>query len=113
MGVPLKSFKRVGCSRWRDLSISADGSLALCCMDAGIEKLNLGNAFKDNALDLYKRKNQRFVPRSGIRGDGINPCNSCSYFQNTRDILIPSLKSSRDVLAYQFDSRLIISLLMT
>ena len=46
MGVPLKSFKRVGCSRWRDLSISADGSLALCCMDAGIEKLNLGMPLK-------------------------------------------------------------------
>ena len=94
MGVPLKSFRDLGCTRWGDLSIAADGSVALCCMDAGIRDLNLGNAFENNALDLYRRKNMRYVPSSGLRGDGINPCKSCSYFQNSGDILIKSLKQS-------------------
>jgi MoaA/NifB/PqqE/SkfB family radical SAM enzyme len=92
IGVSIKSFQKLGCNRWSDLSIAADGSVALCCMDAGIEELGLGNVFEDNALDLYRRKNLRFVPSSGLRGDGINPCNSCSYFQNAGNILIPSLK---------------------
>ena len=92
IGVSIKSFQKLGCNRWSDLSIAADGSVALCCMDAGIEELGLGNVFEDNALDLYRRKNLRFVPSSGLRGDGINPCNSCSYFQNAGNTLIPSLK---------------------
>ncbi len=92
MGVPLKAFKKLGCTRWEDLSIAADGSITLCCMDAGKENLNLGNAFEDNALDLYQRKYMRFIPGSGLRGDSPNPCNSCSYFQNTDKMIIPNLK---------------------
>ena len=92
MGVPLKSFKKLGCTRWEDLSIAADGSVTLCCMDAGKENLNLGNAFKSNALDLYKNKCMRFIPDSGLRGDSPNPCNTCSYFQKTDNMVIPSLK---------------------
>ena len=94
MGVPLKSFKKFGCTRWEDLSIAADGSVTLCCMDAGKENLNLGNAFADNVLNLYQTKYMRFIPDSGLRGDSPNPCNSCSYFQNTDKLIIPNLKNS-------------------
>ena len=93
MGVPLKAFKKFGCTRWEDLSIAADGSITLCCMDAGKENLNLGNAFSENALDLYQRKYKRFIPDSGLRGDSPNPCNSCSYFQNTDNMILPNLKN--------------------
>ena len=94
MGVPIKAFKKLGCTRWEDLSIAANGSVTLCCMDAGKENLNLGNAFENNALDLYQKKYMRFIPDSGFRGDSPNPCNSCSYFQVPYKMIVPNIKDT-------------------
>jgi hypothetical protein len=77
----------MGCQRWSDLSIAADGSIALCCMDSSAN-LGLGNAFERPVLELFKERVSRFVPDSLMRGDAPLPCKSCTYYQHPPDTKI-------------------------
>ncbi len=71
------------CHRWTDLSIMANGNLALCCMDSGINSHHLGNVKNENCLKLYFKKTSRFIPDSLQRKDAPIPCKDCTYFQAT------------------------------
>ncbi len=71
------------CHRWTDLSIMANGDLALCCMDSGINSHHLGNVKNENCLKLYFKKTSRFIPASLQRKDAPMPCKDCTYFQST------------------------------
>ncbi len=79
--IPVKSFKGLSCSRWTDLSIMSTGEIALCCMDSGTNKLNIGNVKSENCLDLYQAKCKEYIPSNNQRGSSTYPCNSCTYQQ--------------------------------
>lgn len=76
-------YAKSPCHRWTDLSIMANGDLALCCMDSGINLQKLGNVKNENCLKLYFEKNSRFIPDSLQRKDAPLPCKNCTYFQTT------------------------------
>ena len=76
-------YRNLPCHRWTDLSIMANGDLALCCMDSGIDSQHLGNVKTQNCLELYFRKNNQFMPDSLRRKDSPAPCRNCTYFQAT------------------------------
>ncbi len=88
---PLQAFKVLPCKRWHDLSIMSNGEVALCCMDSGIAKLNLGNVKTHDCLELYRRKYEKFIPPDNKRGSSSHPCNSCTYQQ--RDELVLQLNN--------------------
>ena len=58
---PDSPIPNVACHRWFDLSISATGTVAMCCMD-GEAKYPKGDVRQQHALDIY---NQPFCARSG------------------------------------------------
>lgn len=78
---PINSYSRMNCNRWADLSIMANGQIALCCMDSGEAELKIGSIQDNNCLDLYRNKNNRFIPISFSRGDAPHPCSGCTYHQ--------------------------------
>ncbi len=76
---PLSAYQKLPCQRWFDLSILATGKVALCCMDSGVCNFNLGDAFKENMLDIYRRKMNSYIPNTLKRGSSIDPCKGCTY----------------------------------
>ena len=67
----------VGCGAWFQLSITATGDVALCCMDSG-EVESLGNVKNQNALDIYNGQAHRRYREALSRRD-ISPCSVCTY----------------------------------
>ena len=78
---PINSYSKMNCNRWSDLSIMANGQIALCCMDSGEAEIKIGSVQDNNCLDLYRAKNKRFIPKSFTRGDALYPCSGCTYHQ--------------------------------
>ena len=74
---PLISGER-SCKEWGRLSINAEGSASLCCMDSESVK-SLGNIFTHTLDEIYQMKCQQFVPTSLKRKDSISPCSGCNY----------------------------------
>lgn len=67
------------CHRWFDLSVTATGTVAMCCMD-GEAKYPKGDARKEHLLDIYNRPHLvRF--RQGLlsRRAAGGPCDRCTY----------------------------------
>lgn len=67
------------CKRWFDLSITATGKVALCCMDSEA-KYTYGDVNNEHVLDIY-RKSQMELLRLLLpsRKDADSPCNQCTY----------------------------------
>jgi sulfatase maturation enzyme AslB (radical SAM superfamily) len=66
------------CARWWELSITANGVAALCCMD-GHGAYALGNIY-DSSLDtLYNLPTMVRRRLAMINRDKIEPCNRCTY----------------------------------
>ncbi|MCC6531886.1 MAG: radical SAM/SPASM domain-containing protein [Burkholderiales bacterium] len=67
------------CHRWFDLSITASGIVAMCCMDADAS-FPKGDVRVEHALTIYNRpflrELRRSLPRRGATGA---PCNECTY----------------------------------
>ncbi len=69
----------VGCGRWFELSITATGQVAFCCMD-GKAEYPIGNAADTHVLDIYNNPTYRmYRERFGSRTEGA-PCNACTNF---------------------------------
>ncbi len=98
---PQKALGMASCKRWQDLSITATGDLALCCMDSGDNNLQLGNAKYDNVLSLYRRKCKEYVPHSQSRSDSPSPCANCSYHQGNELAVSFEKLFKKNVLIYQ------------
>lgn len=67
------------CGRWFELSIMADGRVALCCMD-GTGKHAIGDLNKQTMLEVYnapqwRERREKMLSRRNV-GD---PCNRCTY----------------------------------
>lgn len=66
------------CSRWWELSIMADGKVALCCMDGKGEYV-LGDTHHTSLLDIYNTP-ELLRRRLGLeKRTRVVPCNRCTY----------------------------------
>ena len=69
----------VPCHRWFDLSITATGVVAMCCMD-GEAKYPKGDVNAQHALEIYNHPRLRELRRSLIsRRGAASPCSRCTY----------------------------------
>lgn len=68
----------VGCARWFEISITASGIVAHCCMD-GKAKFPIGDVRKNSVLEIYNApeyKNLRQKTRTRL---DASPCNTCTF----------------------------------
>lgn len=65
------------CARWFELSIMADGKVALCCMD-GEGRHVIGDVREESALAIYNHPDyRRLRERTPTRLDAGAPCSTC------------------------------------
>lgn len=77
--LPVDVVPDAPCSRWFDLSITATGVVAMCCMD-GDAQYPKGNVRHQHVLDIYNQPFLRDLRRTlpGRRMAG-SPCDRCTY----------------------------------
>jgi hypothetical protein len=68
----------VGCQRWFELSISATGVVAHCCMD-GQAAYPIGDARSENVLDIYNSRAYRRLRESCEHRTAFEPCRTCTF----------------------------------
>ncbi|HUA32598.1 MAG TPA: radical SAM protein [Candidatus Binataceae bacterium] len=68
----------VGCMRWFDLSITATGAVAHCCMD-GMARHVIGNVATTHALEIYNSRPYRTLREQVASRRTVAPCNTCSF----------------------------------
>lgn len=69
----------VGCGRWFELSITATGQVAFCCMD-GRAEYPIGDVSRSHVLEVYNNPAyRRYRERFATRMEGA-PCLSCTNF---------------------------------
>jgi hypothetical protein len=69
---------QVGCIRWFDLSITATGIVAHCCMD-GQAAYPIGDTTKQHVLDIYNAPAYRALRENLVTRKDAVPCNKCSF----------------------------------
>ncbi|HLI80258.1 MAG TPA: SPASM domain-containing protein [Candidatus Binataceae bacterium] len=69
---------RVGCVRWFDLSITATGIVAHCCMD-GAAKYPIGDVTRRHVLEVYNAPAYRKLRERTATRQDAEPCNRCSF----------------------------------
>lgn len=76
--VAMASVPEVGCVRWFDLSITATGVVAHCCMDGNAE-YPIGDVRHEHVLDIYNKPEFRRL-RAGL-GTRLeaDPCRRCGF----------------------------------
>ena len=67
----------VACDRWFELSITATGVVALCCMD-GQAEFPIGDVSKQHVLEVYNAPEFRRLRERQATRKGIHPCETCS-----------------------------------
>jgi hypothetical protein len=69
----------VPCHRWFDMSITATGTVAMCCMD-GQARYPKGDVTKAHVLEIYNQPHLRRLREQLIsRRAAGSPCNRCTY----------------------------------
>ncbi len=76
---PTAAAPQVGCVRWFDLSITATGIVAHCCMD-GAAKYAIGDVSRQHVLEVYNAPAYRRLRERTARRQDAEPCNRCSFF---------------------------------
>jgi hypothetical protein len=66
------------CSRWYELSITATGKVALCCMDGEAEH-SIGDLNEQTLFEIYNGKGYRDRRVRNLSRLGISPCSTCNY----------------------------------
>jgi hypothetical protein len=69
---------QVGCTRWFDLSITATGVVAHCCMD-GQAAYPIGDTRKQHVLEIYNTPAYRALREKLVSRSAASPCNKCSF----------------------------------
>ena len=69
----------VGCGRWFELSITATGQVAFCCMD-GKAEYPIGDVTATHLLDIYNNPAYRMYRERFISRTEGTPCNACTNF---------------------------------
>ena len=75
---PTSPAPRVGCVRWFDLSITATGIVAHCCMD-GNANYPIRDVSRQHVLEVYNAPAYRRLREHTARRQGAEPCNRCSF----------------------------------
>lgn len=66
------------CVRWWELSITAEGIAALCCMD-GKGEFPIGNIFESSLLNIYNSPFYRARRERLLSRRSVHPCATCTY----------------------------------
>ncbi len=69
----------VGCLRWFELSITATGTVAHCCMD-GQAQFPIGDITDRHVLDVYNDPEYRRLREKTLTRSTVSPCASCAFF---------------------------------
>jgi sulfatase maturation enzyme AslB (radical SAM superfamily) len=67
-----------GCTRWFELSITATGEVALCCMD-GKTEFPIGNIADSTLYDIYNHPKWRTRRELMLSRRSVHPCSTCTY----------------------------------
>ncbi|MEZ5764270.1 MAG: SPASM domain-containing protein [Xanthobacteraceae bacterium] len=76
-GVPQRA-PDVGCVRWFDISITATGVVAHCCMD-GRAEFPIGDVSKQSVLEIYNNPEYRRLREATNSRLEVSPCNGCGF----------------------------------
>jgi len=68
----------IGCVRWFDVSITATGVVAHCCMD-GAAAYPIGNVRFEHVLEIYNKPEFRQLRAATMIRQEVDPCRSCSF----------------------------------
>lgn len=68
----------VGCVRWFELSITATGVVAHCCMD-GKAEFPLGDVNHEHVLEIYNKPEYRRLREATDSRLDVEPCRSCGF----------------------------------
>lgn len=68
----------VGCIRWFDVSITATGVVAHCCMD-GKAEFPIGDVAQSHVLDIYNQPQFRQLRAAALTRQEAEPCRRCSF----------------------------------
>lgn len=68
----------IGCIAWFQVSITATGDTALCCMD-GLGEVNLGNVKDMSVLEIYNSPKHRKYREGAMTRRDVAPCSQCTY----------------------------------
>ena len=68
----------IGCIRWFDISITATGVVAHCCMD-GKAEWPIGDVNTESVLEIYNKPAYKKLRESTISRKDAVPCNQCSF----------------------------------
>lgn len=68
----------VGCLRWFELSITASGVVAHCCMD-GTACYPIGDVSKQHVLEVYNNPSYRRLRSATMVRQQAKPCDSCAF----------------------------------
>lgn len=66
------------CARWEELSVTATGTVALCCMD-GEAKYTIGDVNTQTLLEIYNSPQYARLRREANARATYAPCNRCTY----------------------------------
>lgn len=77
----IKTVPDTPCSRWFELSITAEGKSVTCCMDSGEdERYHLGDVNKQSLYEIYNSPRWRDRRESLVSRKQVgDPCNRCTY----------------------------------
>jgi hypothetical protein len=67
-----------GCGRWFELSITATGVVALCCMDA-VPQFPIGDVTKESLFAIYNKPSYRERRVKSLSRREVHPCSTCTY----------------------------------
>ena len=66
------------CGRWYELSITATGIVAHCCMD-GRAEYPIGDVTKQSLFEIYNSPDWRRNRLEGWSRKNVHPCSTCTY----------------------------------
>lgn len=67
-----------GCLRWFELSVTATGAVAHCCMD-GEAHYSIGDVNTNHALDIYNAPGYRRLRETARTRRDASPCRGCAF----------------------------------
>lgn len=76
--VSIGEIPDVACNRWFELSITATGKVAHCCMDGKAEWL-IGDVTKQSVLEVYNHPDYRRLREEVLTRLDVSPCNQCTF----------------------------------
>lgn len=75
---PVVDVPAVGCVRWFELSVTATGTVAHCCMD-GQARFPIGDVREQHVLDIYNSPDFRRLRTEAVTRLEASPCSGCTY----------------------------------